>query len=71
MTSDHITHPERVDAHHLANCDCLTRLSLKPSSSGRGAVDGGWWPRSTDPAVELVALIEELGAQRTRSGGSR
>jgi hypothetical protein len=28
-------------------------------------VDGAWWPRSRDPAIELAALIEELGAQRT------
>jgi hypothetical protein len=63
--SDHTASPEHVDAHHLANYDCLARLSLKPSSSARGAVDGAWWPRSKDPAVELAALIEELGAQRT------
>ncbi|MGH3824035.1 MAG: DUF5994 family protein [Pseudonocardiaceae bacterium] len=61
MTSDHPTNPEHVDAHSLANRDCSARLSLKPSSSSaRGAVDGAWWPRSTDPAIELAALIEEF-----------
>jgi hypothetical protein len=68
MTSDHTTNQEHVDVHSSAHCDGLTRLSLKPTGSVRGAVDGAWWPRSTDPAVELAALIEELGTQRTRSG---
>ncbi|HET9257472.1 MAG TPA: DUF5994 family protein [Pseudonocardiaceae bacterium] len=69
MASSHATDPEHVDAHHVANCDCLARLRLKPSGSARGAVDGVWWPRSRDPAVELVALTEELGAQRTAVRG--
>jgi hypothetical protein len=65
MTSGHTTNSQRVDALNLATCDCVARLSLKPSSSARGAVDGAWWPRSRDPAIELRALIEELGTQRT------
>ncbi|MDQ4103394.1 MAG: DUF5994 family protein [Actinomycetota bacterium] len=65
MTSDHTTNPDHVDAHNVANCDGSTRLSLKPRSSARGALDGAWWPRSTDPAIELAALIEELAAHRT------
>jgi hypothetical protein len=65
MTSDHITNPQRVDAHNLATCDCLARLNRKPSSSIKGAVDSAWWPRSTDPAIKLHALIEEIGIQRT------
>jgi hypothetical protein len=69
MTSDHTTNPDHVNAHDLANCDGLARLSLKPSSSARGTVDGAWWPRSRDPAIELAALIEELSAQRTRVRG--
>jgi hypothetical protein len=60
MTSVHTTNPVHVDTHSL----CSVRLSLKPSSSARGAVDGVWWPRSTDPAIELAALIEALGARR-------
>ncbi len=66
MESVHITNSDHVDACSSATRVCSARLSLKPSgSSARGAVDGAWWPRSTDPAVELAALIEELGAQRT------
>lgn len=64
MMSDHTTNPGHVDAHNLANCDGVARVGLKPSSSARGAVDGAWWPRSTDPAIELAALIEALGAHR-------
>ena len=65
MTSDHTTNPEHVDTHSWAIRDHLPRLSLKPSSSAGGVLDGAWWPRSTDPAIELAALIEEFGAQRT------
>jgi len=64
MTSDHTSEPDHVDAHDLATCDGSVRLSLKPSSSARGALDGAWWPRSADPAIELARLIEELGAQQ-------
>jgi Family of unknown function (DUF5994) len=65
MTSDYITNPAHVDPHSSAIRHCVARLSLTPSSSARGAVDGAWWPRSRGPAIELGALIEELGAQRT------
>ena len=27
------------------------RLRLQPDRSGRGPLDGGWWPRSADPAA--------------------
>src|SRR5690349_18025343 len=63
MTSDH--NPEHVDVHKSATCDGPARLSLRPSGSARGALDGAWWPRSTDPAIEFAGLIEELRAQRT------
>jgi len=33
------------------------RLKMRPSTATRGGVDGGWWPRSTDPAVEFPALV--------------
>lgn len=65
MTSDHTTNPDQVDARNSANCDGSPRLSLKPNSSAGGALDGAWWPRSTDPAIELAALIDELAAHRT------
>lgn len=36
------------------------RLSLKPRTSVSGRLDGAWWPRSRDLAVELPALVTEL-----------
>jgi len=42
------------------------RLRLQPDRSGRGPLDGGWWPRSADPAVELPGLILALDKQHDR-----
>lgn len=39
------------------------RLSLDPTLRRRGAVDGGWWPRSRDARAELTALISTLDAR--------
>jgi hypothetical protein len=36
------------------------RLRLKPRAPATGAVDGGWWPRSRDLAVEVPALLAVL-----------
>jgi hypothetical protein len=36
------------------------RLQLDPTMAGTGSVDGGWWPRSRDPAAELPGLIAGL-----------
>lgn len=33
------------------------RLRLEPTGSARTLLDGGWWPRSTDPAAELPGLV--------------
>jgi len=33
---------------------------MKPAGSAAGYVDGGWWPRSTDPAGEFPGLIGAL-----------
>jgi hypothetical protein len=30
---------------------------MEPTSSGRTLLDGGWWPRSTDPVAELPGLV--------------
>ncbi|WP_309112689.1 DUF5994 family protein, partial [Saccharothrix sp.] len=38
------------------------RLTMKPLAARGGAVDGAWWPRSTDAMTEFPALIAELGA---------
>jgi hypothetical protein len=36
------------------------RLLLHPVRSGATLLDGGWWPRSADPAAELPGLILAL-----------
>lgn len=40
------------------------RLRLTDSPSSRAILDGGWWPASRDPVVELCGLIIALTAQR-------
>jgi Family of unknown function (DUF5994) len=36
------------------------RTAMKPTGAASGYVDGGWWPRSTDPASEFPGLIGAL-----------
>jgi Family of unknown function (DUF5994) len=64
MMSVRTTSPDQVDRSRSAVGGCSVRLSLKPSSAARGVLDGAWWPGSTDPAVEFVALCEEFGVRR-------
>ncbi|GGR64576.1 hypothetical protein GCM10010169_04500 [Micromonospora fulviviridis] len=40
------------------------RLRLADSPSSRAILDGGWWPASRDPVVELSGLVIALAAQR-------
>ena len=42
------------------------RLMLEPAGSTRVLLDGGWWPRSADPAAELPGLILALDQVRGR-----
>jgi Family of unknown function (DUF5994) len=39
------------------------RLRLDAALTGKGVLDGGWWPHSRDPAAELPALIAGANAQ--------
>jgi hypothetical protein len=41
----------------------LPRLVLAPVRAGRAVLDGGWWPRSWDPAAELPGLVLALSAR--------
>jgi len=40
------------------------RLQLDPRQSRAAALDGGWWPRSTDALAELPALLSALAGIR-------
>jgi hypothetical protein len=42
------------------------RLSTQQDRSGSTLLDGGWWPRSTDPAAELPGLIPALDERHGR-----
>jgi hypothetical protein len=42
----------------------VPRLHLEPTGSRRTLLDGGWWPRSTDPIAELPGLILAIDARR-------
>ena len=42
------------------------RLRMQEDRSGRGLLDGGWWPRSADPAAELPVLIPALDERHGR-----
>jgi hypothetical protein len=33
---------------------------MKAGDTGRGLMDGGWWPRSSDPAAEFPGLVSGL-----------
>jgi hypothetical protein len=40
-----------------ASAPSTPRLRMEPSGSRRTLLDGGWWPRSTDPVAELPGLV--------------
>jgi uncharacterized protein DUF5994 len=42
------------------------RLRMQQDRSGRTLLDGGWWPRSADPAAELSGLIPALDERHGR-----
>jgi hypothetical protein len=44
----------------------MLRLRLKPKAAATGFVDGGWWPRSRDLAVELPGLLAVLAVRLGR-----
>jgi hypothetical protein len=39
------------------------RVSFDPALSRRGAVDGGWWPRSRNALTELPGLVAALDSR--------
>lgn len=57
----------RTPASDSDDNDSGARLRMKPDGPASGRVDGGWWPRSRDLAVEIpplaAALAEHLGTR--------
>lgn len=42
----------------------IPRLRLQPTGVQHTVLDGGWWPRSTDPVAELPGLVVAIDALR-------
>ncbi|WP_309118030.1 DUF5994 family protein [Saccharothrix sp.] len=38
-------------------------MGAETAPGGGGLLDGGWWPRSTDPATEFLPLITAMAAR--------
>jgi Family of unknown function (DUF5994) len=47
-----------------ASAPSTPRLRLEPTGSRHALLDGGWWPRSTDPVAELPGLVLAIDAVR-------
>jgi hypothetical protein len=58
----HRSHPIAAIPPARPSMPIASRLCLCPTTAARGVLDGGWWPRSRDPAVELPKLIADLNA---------
>jgi Family of unknown function (DUF5994) len=56
-------HPTAAIPATRASMPSASRLRLRPTPAARGVLDGGWWPRSRDPAVELPKLIADLNTR--------
>ncbi|OLF06589.1 DUF5994 family protein [Actinophytocola xanthii] len=54
-----ITQSESRSQRTLATGD-EPRIEMKSAGAATGYLDGGWWPRSTDPSVEFPALVRAL-----------
>jgi hypothetical protein len=53
---------DQLDVLSPPGLSSVSRLSLDPALGRRGAVDGGWWPRSRNATVELPVLVSSLNA---------
>jgi hypothetical protein len=42
----------------------VPRLRMEPTRARRTRLDGGWWPRSTDPVAELPGLVLAIDQRR-------
>jgi hypothetical protein len=57
---DSATVPVTESARILAFPDRSARLILDRHATGRGRLDGGWWPHSRDAQAQLPGLVTEL-----------
>jgi Family of unknown function (DUF5994) len=57
----HLTSTER---HTATSPAPPPRLLLQPGLHARTLLDGGWWPRSADPAAELPGLIVAIDGRQ-------
>jgi hypothetical protein len=60
MTATSHRHPTAFSA----SAPSTPRLRLEPTGSRRTLLDGGWWPRSTDPVAELPGLVLAIDSIR-------
>jgi hypothetical protein len=58
-----ITEQSEARSHDISAASDEPRMEMKPAGSATGYMDGGWWPRSTDPASEFPGLIGALHEQ--------
>ena len=58
MTTESKTRSQNIQTTHGE-----PRIEMKPAGSATGYVDGGWWPRTTEPASEFPGLIRALHQQ--------
>ena len=49
--------PATAERHTATSTAPPSRLRLQPDLSAPTLLDGGWWPRSADPAAELPGLV--------------
>ncbi|EHB50252.1 hypothetical protein MycrhDRAFT_4678 [Mycolicibacterium rhodesiae JS60] len=59
-------HQTRKNCHNSTLPAATPRLRLKPKASRSGSVDGAWWPRSDELAVELPDLLAVLSVRLGR-----
>jgi len=58
--------PDRRGTLVAAASPPVPRLMLAAERASRAVLDGGWWPRSWDPAAEVPGLVVALSAKYGR-----
>jgi hypothetical protein len=60
QTSTITAQPSEDAAQPSAGAASQVRTAFPAKRADRAVLDGGWWPRSYDPAAELPGLVELL-----------